>query len=197
MSNLMGAQMRESAEIATGSTDLCKEIKIEFGFGSTTTRMPPARSPTPKDSRAARAARRDRVVLAEIELWRSVAGQMATPSRRSSAGSTTDGSIVDENGSIAGTDETDEETRSVASASVNRRRRRPLRPSQQPTSTRTLRPLPSRTSSFPGLPTPPDVTPEVRSLELEVSHLQLVEAQPHPPPPSTPRRSRRSTRLRL
>ncbi|CAE6530773.1 unnamed protein product [Rhizoctonia solani] len=159
--------------------------------------MPPARSPTPKDSRAARAARRDRVVLAEIELWRSVAGQMATPSRRSSAGSTTDGSFVDENGSIAGTEETDEETRSVESASTNSRRRRPLRPTQQPTSTRTLRPLPSRSSSFPGLPIPPDVTPEVRSLELDVSHLQLVDAPPRPPPPTTPRRSRRSTRLRL
>ncbi|KAJ1309488.1 hypothetical protein OPQ81_006263 [Rhizoctonia solani] len=162
--------------------------------------MPPTRtSPSPKDSRAARAARRDRVVLAEIELWRSVAGQMATPSRRSSSGSTTEGSVVDENGSIASTEEDPEdETRSVASASTNsRRRRRPLRPAQQPTSTRNLRPLPSRTLSFAGFAAPPAVTPEVRSLELEVSLLQLGEASPRPPPPSTPPPRRRSTRLRL
>ncbi|KAL5635326.1 hypothetical protein ACGC1H_004197 [Rhizoctonia solani] len=160
--------------------------------------MPPTRtSPTPKDSRAARAARRDRVVLAEIELWRSVAGQMATPSRRSSSGSTIDGSVVDENGSIAGTEEDpEEETRSVASASIPTRRRRPLRPRQPNSSpTRTLRPLPSRTLSLTELVTPPAVSPEVRSLELEVSNLQLVEAPPRPPAPSTPRR--RSTRLRL
>ncbi|CAE6443915.1 unnamed protein product [Rhizoctonia solani] len=158
--------------------------------------MPPTRTSPTKDSRAARAARRDRVVLAEIELWRSVAGQTATPSRRSSSGSTTDGSFVDENGSIAGTEEDlDEEARSVASASTSARRRRALRPVQQTTSTRTLRPLPSRSLSFAGSDTPPAVSPEIRSLELEVSHLQLVEAPPRPPPPSTPRR--RSTRLRL
>ncbi|CAE7222092.1 unnamed protein product [Rhizoctonia solani] len=184
--------MREPGEIATGSTD--QGIKPDwFERLRPGLVMPPARtSPIPKDSRAARAARRDRVVLAEIELWRSVAGQIATPSRRSSAGSTTDGSVVDENGSIAGTEEDmDEETRSASTS----RRRRPLRP-RQPTAsrTRTLRPLPSRTLSLTEAVTPP-VTPEVRSLELEVSHLQLVEAPPRPPPPSTPRR--RSTRLRL
>ncbi|CAE6466557.1 hypothetical protein RSOLAG22IIIB_06404 [Rhizoctonia solani] len=160
--------------------------------------MPPARtSPTPKDSRAARAARRDRVVLAEIELWRSVAGQQAaTPSRRSSSGSTTDGSVVDENGSIAGTEEDPEdETSSVAST---RRRRRPLRPRQPSANpTRTLRPLPSRTPSLMESPTasPPAATLEARSLESEISHPEIVQAVHRPSTPSTPRR--RSTRLRL
>ncbi|CAE6380586.1 unnamed protein product [Rhizoctonia solani] len=160
--------------------------------------MPPARtSPIPKDSRAARAARRDRIVLAEIELWRSVGGQTATPSRRSSAGSTTEGSVVDENGSVAGTEEDpDDESRSVASASTNGRRR-PLRPRQQTTSVvrrEGLRPLPSRTLSFGGFDTPASVaTPEIQSLELQVNHMAIVEPS-NPPPPSTPRRR---SRLRL
>ncbi|CEL51542.1 hypothetical protein RSOLAG1IB_00077 [Rhizoctonia solani AG-1 IB] len=161
--------------------------------------MPPARtSPVPKDSRAARAARRDRVVLAEIELWRSVAGQMSMPLRRSSAGSTTDGSVVDENGSVAGTEEDpDDETRSVASASTNSHRR-PLRPRQQTTSVvrrEGLRPLPSRTLSFGGFDTSPAsaTTPEIRSLELQVNHMAIVESS-NPPVPSTPRRR---SRLRL
>lgn len=159
-------------------------------------------SPVPKDSRAARAARRERVVLAEIELWRSVAGQTSTPSRRSSAAS--DGSFVDENGSIAGSLATEDDIESVADEDAasqrseepsppnSTRRRRPLRPAQQATSTRTLRPLPSRTSSFPGLPTP-TVPPEILSLELDVAFMGIADAPPRPP--STPRR--RSTRLRL
>jgi hypothetical protein len=72
------------------------------------------------------------------------------------------------------------------------RRRRPLRPAQQATSTRTLRPLPGRTASFAGFPAPV-VIPEICSLELEVSHMAIADGPVRPP--STPRR--RSTRLRL
>ncbi|KAB5595711.1 hypothetical protein CTheo_949 [Ceratobasidium theobromae] len=154
----------------------------------------PRHAPIPKDSRAARAARRERVVLAEIELWRSVAGQTSTPSRTPS-----EGSFVDENGSVAGSvgteddaDEAPEPVEEDERSEAPSRRRRPLRPAQQPTSTRTLRPLASRTLSFAGFPVP-TVAPEIRSLELDVSHLAIVDAPVRPP--STPRR--RSTRLRL
>ncbi|QRW27716.1 hypothetical protein RhiXN_02311 [Rhizoctonia solani] len=147
--------------------------------------MPPARtSPTPKDSRAARAARRDRVVLAEIELWRSVAGQMATPSRRSSGGSTTEGSVVDENGSVAGTEEdAEDETRSTADDGSSAKRG-----------------IASVAESYSvlwgfDLSSPSTVTPEIQSLELQVNHMALVESPtPNPQPPSTPRRR---SRLRL
>lgn len=168
-------------------------------------------APVPKDSRAARAARRDRVVLAEIELWRSVAGQTSTPSRRSSASSA--GSFADENGSIAGSIGTEEDTEEADGRSefvpddetmsqlsevpspLNPMRR-PLRPSQQPTMrTLTLRPLPSRAASFAGFATP-TLTPEIRSLEFDVSSLTLAEnlAPSVIRQPSTPRRR---TRLRL
>ncbi|KAG9097216.1 hypothetical protein FRC07_010820 [Ceratobasidium sp. 392] len=179
----------------------------------------PARhEPVPKDSRAARAARRDRVVLAEIELWRSVAGQTSPPSsssRRSSASSA--GSFVDENGSVAGSSIAEEQDADdvsmpdedhVAGPSRQQQqpsmipspptRRRPLRPAQQPTSTRALRPLPGRAASFAGFPAPVVMPgPEIRSLELDVSHLTLTESTPSArrPTPATPRR--RSTRLRL
>ncbi|KAG8793608.1 hypothetical protein FRC12_002240 [Ceratobasidium sp. 428] len=184
---------------------------------------PVRHEPVPKDSRAARAARRDRVVLAEIELWRSVAGQTSPPSsssRRSSASSA--GSFVDENGSVAGSSIAEEQdvddvsmleedagagpSQPSTSATLMPpppTRRRPLRPAQQPTITRTLRPLPGRAASFAGFPAPPTVImpgPEIRSLELDVSHLTLTDASPSPPsvrpPPATPNR-RRSTRLRL
>ncbi|KAF8609880.1 hypothetical protein BDV93DRAFT_539841 [Ceratobasidium sp. AG-I] len=168
-------------------------------------------APIPKDSRAARAARRDRVVLAEIELWRSVAGQTSTPSRRSSASSA--GSFADENGSIAGslateddTEETDGRTESVLDDDTMSQfsevpsplnpMRRPLRPAQQPTMrTLTLRPLPSRAASFAGFATP-TLAPEIRSLEFDVLSLTLAENinVTAVRPPSTPRRR---TRLRL
>ncbi|KAG9102011.1 hypothetical protein FRC06_002405 [Ceratobasidium sp. 370] len=175
-----------------------------------TVSSPARHTPVPKDSRAARAARRERVVLAEIELWRSVAGQTSPPSsssRRSSASSA--GSFVDENGSIAGSsiEEQDVDGVSVpdnepgpsqplATIPSPPTRRRPLRPAQQPTITRTLRPLPGRAASFAGFPAPVVMPgPEIRSLELEVLHLTLADSSARPPP-ATPRR-RRSTRLRL
>ncbi|QRV85811.1 hypothetical protein RhiJN_13829 [Ceratobasidium sp. AG-Ba] len=177
-----------------------------------TVSSPVRHEPVPKDSRAARAARRERFPLAEIELWRSVAGQTSpapSSSRRSSASSA--GSYVDENGSIADSSIAEEQDtddlQSVAdtdagpSPSQQRlsppTRRRPLRPAQQPTIMRTLRPLPGRSASFAGFSTPV-VTPgpEIRSLELEVSHLTLnPTTQSRRPIPTTPRR--RSSRLRL
>ncbi|KAG9079231.1 hypothetical protein FS749_008697 [Ceratobasidium sp. UAMH 11750] len=178
---------------------------------SRTVTSPARHSPVPKDSRAARAARRERVVLAEIELWRSVAGQTSPPSfssRRSSASSA--GSFVDENGSVAGSSIAEEQdvddvptpddeagpSQPSATAPSPPTRRRPLRPAQQPTITRTLRPLPGRAASFAGFPVPVVMPgPEIRSLELEVSHLTLADGSARPPP-ATPRR-RRSSRLRL
>ncbi|KAG8746922.1 hypothetical protein FRC10_003093 [Ceratobasidium sp. 414] len=174
-----------------------------------TVSSPARHTPVPKDSRAARAARRERVVLAEIELWRSVAGQTSPPSsssRRSSASSA--GSFVDENGSVAGSSLAEEQdvddvsvldeagpSQPLATAPTPPTRRRPLRPAQQPTITRTLRPLPGRAATFAGFPAPVVMPgPEIRSLELEVSHLTLADSSIRPPP-ATPRR--RSTRLRL